>query len=62
MENRKGQYYIVGKEPDKKAFPEQHSNWQHIRQSGLIDFVDLDEMDKIAVYVEQHSVKPFVEG
>lgn len=60
MEDKKGQYYIVGKEPDKKVFQEQHSNWHHIRHSGLIEFVDLDEMDKIAAYVEEHNVKPFV--
>lgn len=61
MAHKKGQYYIVGKEPDKNVFPVQHNNWQDIRQSGLIDFVDLDEMEKIALYVEQHNVKPFVE-
>jgi hypothetical protein len=60
MDNKKGQYYIIGKEPDKKAFAEQHSNWQHIRQSNLIEFVDVDDMDQIASYVEQHNVRPFV--
>jgi len=61
MANKKGQYYIVGKEPDRNAFPHQHSNWQDIRHSGLIDFVDLDEMEKISSYVEKHNVRPFVE-
>ncbi len=62
MDDKKGQYYIIGKEPDKKAFAEQHSNWQHIRQSNLIEFVDVDDMDQIASYVEQHNVRPFVVG
>ncbi|MFM9840008.1 MAG: hypothetical protein ACKVOQ_17210 [Cyclobacteriaceae bacterium] len=62
MDNKKGQYYIIGKEPDKKAFAEQHSNWQHIRQSNLIEFVDVDDMEQIASYVEQHNVRPFVVG
>lgn len=62
MDNKKGQYYIIGKEPDKKAFAEQHSNWQHIRQSNLIEFVDADDMDQIASYIEQHNVRPFVVG
>jgi hypothetical protein len=61
MEDKKGQYYIVGKEPDKNLFVEQHRNWQHIRESGLIEFVDVNEMDKIATYVETHNVKPFIE-
>jgi hypothetical protein len=60
MDDKKGQYYIIGKEPDKKAFAEQHNNWQHIRQSNLIEFVDVDDMDQIASYVEQHNVRPFV--
>ena len=62
MEGKKGQYYIIGKEPDKAVFAEQHSNWQHIRGSGLIEFVDVNEMEKIATYVEQHNVRPFVEA
>jgi len=62
MEDKKGQYYIVGKEPDRKAFPAQHNNWSHICQSGLIDFVDTEEMEKIAIYVERHNVQPFVKG
>jgi hypothetical protein len=62
MDDKKGQYYIIGKEPDKKAFAEQHSNWQHIRQSNLIEFVDVDDMDQIASYIEQHNVRPFVLG
>ena len=61
MENRKGQYYIVGKEPNKKHFPEQHDNWRHIRISNLIEFVDVSEVSKISNYVEKHDVRPFVE-
>ena len=62
MEGKRGQYYIIGKEPDKAVFAEQHSNWQHIRGSGIIEFVDVNDMEKIAAYVEQHNVRPFVEA
>ena len=62
MEGKKGQYYIMGKEPDKKVFVEQHRNWEHIRGSGLIEFVDIGEIEKISTYIEQHGVRPFVES
>jgi hypothetical protein len=55
-----GQYYIIGREPDKKNYQEQHDNWQHIRSSSLIEFVDIDETEKISEYIEKHNVKPFV--
>lgn len=61
MENRRGQYYIIGKEPDRKLFGAQHDNWQHINQSNLIDFVDVNEVETISDYVRHHGVRPFVE-
>jgi hypothetical protein len=60
LENIKGQYYIIGKEPDKRNYKEQHDNWLHIRDSGLIEFVDVNETQKISEYIERHDVKPFV--
>jgi len=59
---KKGQYYIIGKEPDKRNYKEQHDNWLHIRSSNLIEFVDIDETEKISEYIEKHNVKPFVEN
>jgi hypothetical protein len=61
-EQRKtGRYYIIGKEPDKKSFKEQHDNWLHIKNSSLIKFVDVSETEEVSQYIEQHNVKPFVE-
>lgn len=59
QDNKHGHYYIVGKEPDK-TFKEQHDNWLHIKQSGLIEFVDINETEKISDYIEQHNVRPFI--
>jgi hypothetical protein len=58
----KGQYYIIGKEPDKKNYKEQHDNWQHIKSSSLIEFVDIDETEKISQYIEKHDVRPFIDN
>jgi len=59
MAKKKGQYYIVGKEP-KKSLKEQHANWKHIRDSDLIEFVDIEQVDQISDYIEHHNVKPLV--
>lgn len=60
MGGKQGQYFVIGREPDKRIFSNQHDNWQHIRSSGLIEFVDMDELQRITAYIEQHDVKPFV--
>jgi hypothetical protein len=57
---KKGKYFIIGKEPDKSKFDEQHRNWEHIKTSGLIEFVDINETESISEYVEKHNVRPFV--
>lgn len=59
MTKTKGQYYIIGEEP-KKALKEQHDNWRHIRESSLVEFVGIDEVERISKYIETHDVKPFV--
>lgn len=61
MEGQKGQYFVIGKEPEKQ-FAEQHDNWQRIRQSGLIEFVDVNDMQQITDYIEGHDVRPFIEA
>lgn len=60
MEGEKGQYYIIGREPNKELFKEQHDNWAHIRSTNLIKFVDIDETEVISDYIISKGVKPFV--
>jgi hypothetical protein len=60
-QNKIGQYYIIGREPNKSVYKQQHDNWLHIRNSNLVEFVDVSETEKVSQYIEQHNVMPFVE-
>lgn len=55
-----GKYYIIGEEPHKNQFQEQHFIWSQIRKSDSIEFVSLKETEKISQYMEKHHVRPFV--
>jgi hypothetical protein len=56
-----GKYYVVGQEPARNKFREQHDTWSHIRASDLIEFVDIQDAGLIHEYLDKHQVKPFVE-
>jgi hypothetical protein len=60
-DNKTGQYYLIGEEPSKKNFPEQHSAWKQVHDSNQIDFVPLKEIEKISHYLDKHNVHPFIE-
>jgi hypothetical protein len=56
-----GKYYLIGVEPEKKEHPAQHDIWNQLVTSGIIDFVPVDETEKISKYLNEHNVAPFVE-
>lgn len=60
LEKKSGKYYIIGKEPSKKLFPEQHYTWSLVYNSKSIEFVPINEVEKISTYMKKHNVKPFV--
>ncbi len=62
LDGRNGKYYIIGEEPSKKDFAEQHYTWSQIHNSTSIEFVPLNEIEKVSKYMEDHNVKPFVES
>ncbi|MFJ1377417.1 hypothetical protein ACILPE_03975 [Capnocytophaga canimorsus] len=57
-ENTKGQYYLIGEEPDKKL-SENHSLWQQLRDTNLVKYVELSEIEQINEYFVSHDVKPY---
>lgn len=61
LEQKVGKYFILGEEPSKRDFPEQHSTWKHITDSGLIEFVPSNEIETVSDYMNKHNVRPFVE-
>ncbi len=56
-ERKNSKSFIIGKEPVKK-FKEQHRLWQNIRNSRIMDFIDADEYETVADYVEQNNIQP----
>jgi hypothetical protein len=60
LDGRNGKYYIIGEEPSRTLYPEQHSTWSQIHNSKSIEFVPLNEIETVSKYMEDHKVKPFV--
>lgn len=55
----KGKYFIVGQEPNKIENPSNHRTWEHVRESHLVEYVDLTETEKIQEYIISKGVSPF---
>jgi len=56
----KGQYYILGREPQKST-NKNYQLWKQIRGSNFLDFVDIDEVEQVEAYITQNNVRPFFE-
>ncbi|MFD2600777.1 hypothetical protein [Flavobacterium suzhouense] len=56
---QKGKYFIVGEEPNKKEFPQNHRTWKNVKDSKLVDYVNSNEIEKIADYIEKKDVTPY---
>lgn len=59
--NKKGQYFLVGKEPNKKENLQNHNTWKHIKDSHLVNYVDLSEIERIKEYIISKNVTPYFE-
>ena len=57
-QNKKGKYYLIGEEPDKKL-KENHHLWNNLRNTKIIDYVELQDIGEITSYFTQHPVTPF---
>lgn len=57
--NDKGKYFLVGQEPNKKVHPKNHRTWKNVKESHLVEYVDLDETEKIQDYIVSKKVTPF---
>lgn len=56
-----GHYFLVGKEPKKNLAQKNHSIWKHIYESNIVDYVPLNETDKIKDYIDLKGVHPYFE-
>jgi hypothetical protein len=55
----KGKYFLVGEEPNKIQNPSNHKTWKNVKESHLVEYVDLNEIDKIREYVISKGVSPY---
>jgi hypothetical protein len=55
-----GSYFVIGQEPsrvDRKRW----ELWETIKKSNQIQFVDIDETERIVDYIFQHDVQPVIQ-
>ncbi|MBF1125928.1 MAG: hypothetical protein HXL66_02990, partial [Capnocytophaga sp.] len=57
-QKKKGKYFIVGEEPSKEL-KENHKLWQELRNTKLIEYTELRDIDKISNYITEQGVIPF---
>lgn len=57
----KGKYFLVGQEPCKKENPSNHRTWKHVRESHLVEYIDLSETERIKDYIISKGVSPYFE-
>lgn len=55
----KGKYFLVGQEPNKIENPSNHKTWKHVRESHLVEYIDLSETEKIKDYIISKGVSPY---
>lgn len=54
----KGQYYVLGCEPETKNM-KNHLLWEQIRDSEFLEFVDINEVGVVEEYIEKNNVRPY---
>ena len=58
VKNEQGKYYVIGNEPENTN-SEQHKLWNHVRGLNYLDFVPINEIEKIAEYIENEDIHPW---
>jgi hypothetical protein len=57
--SKKGKYFLVGQEPNKIENPSNHRTWKNVRESHLVEYIDLSETEKIKNYIIEKGVTPY---
>ena len=57
-QNKKGKYFIVGEEPSKEL-KENHKLWQELRNTKLIEYTELPDIDRISDYITEYGINPY---
>jgi hypothetical protein len=63
LEGKKdGKYFILGKEPKVSHNDKNFLIWKQIYETKFLDFVDIDEVQKIENYLVDHNTTPFIKA
>ena len=57
-QNKKGKYFLVGEEPDKEL-KENHKLWRELRNTKLIEYTELPDIDRISDYITEYGINPY---
>lgn len=57
--SKKGKYFLVGQEPNKTVYPSNYKTWKNVKESHLVEYVDLSETEKIKEYITSKGVSPY---
>ena len=55
---KQGKYFVLGYEPEEIE-KKNHFLWEQIKKSQFLEFVDVDEVDRIEAYIQENDVKPY---
>lgn len=50
--------FIIAEEPERQNFPKQHDIWKQLRDSNILNYLDLSESEKLISYAKEHGVIP----
>lgn len=50
--------FLIAKEPEKQKFPKQHDIWRQLKNSSVLNYLDLSESEELIRYAEKHGVVP----
>lgn len=60
LENKSPKSFLIAAEPDIKQYPKSHTAWADLRVWSKVEYVSLEEIDKIKIYAEEHNVMPLI--
>lgn len=59
QKKKSGHYFLIGMEPSKHLNSKNHYIWKNIFDSNMVDYVAVDETDKIKEYIYKNDVRPY---
>lgn len=57
--DRLGKAFVIGDEPNRSEYRNQHAAWRSMSASGRIELVPTDETERLVEYLEARGVQPW---